>query len=184
MSLKAPLSRLSVAAIIMLSMQGCIWVEDTTDLRQFIAEKSAQPGGKIEPLPEFKAYESFVYEGSSLRDPFVPLVMLSEEQSPMESGTTELQPDDERLKEYLEDFPVDQLLMVGTITALKDGELISLIRDTNGEVHQVQVGNHMGLDYGVVMAIDERSMKLEEIVSNGRGGWMKRPRTVTLPEVE
>ena len=74
--------------------------------------------------------------------------------------------------------------MVGTITALDDGQLISLIRDTNGEVHQVVVGNHMGLDYGVVMAIDERSMKLEEIVSNGRGGWMKRPRTVTLPELE
>ena len=175
---------LAIAVGIMLLMQGCVWVEDTTDLRQFIAQKSAQPGGKIEPLPEFKAYESFVYEGSSLRDPFVPLVMLTEEQVPMQNGTTDLQPDNERLKEYLEEFPIDQLVMVGTITALQDRELISLIRDTNGEVHQVQVGNHMGLDYGVVMAIDERSMRLEEIVSNGRGGWMKRPRTVTLPEVE
>lgn len=177
-------SKISVAVALTLMMQGCIWVEDNTDLRQFVADKAAQPGGKIEPLPEFKPYESFVYEGSSLRDPFVPLVMLTEEQTIPQDGQTELQPDDGRIKEYLEEFPVDQLVMVGTITALEDGELISLIRDTNGEVHQVVVGNHMGLDYGVVMVIDERSMQLEEIVSNGRGGWMKRPRTVTLPELE
>lgn len=176
--------KISVAVALTLMMQGCIWVEDTTDLRQFVADKVAQPGGKIEPLPEFKPYESFVYEGSSLRDPFVPLVMLTEQQEIPLDGQTELQPDDDRIREYLEEFPVDQLVMVGTITALEDGELISLIRDTNGEVHPVVVGNHMGLDYGLVMAIDERSMQLEEIVSNGRGGWMKRPRTLTLPELE
>ena len=176
--------QIAAALTLALGLQGCIWVEDTTDLRQFVADKQAQPGGKIEPLPEFKPYESFVYEGSSLRDPFVPLVMLTEEVEPLQDGQTELQPDDDRIKEYLEEFPVDQLLMVGTITALDDGELISLIRDTNGEVHQVVVGNHMGLDYGEVVAIDERSMQLEEIVSNGRGGWMKRPRTVTLPDLE
>jgi len=176
--------QIAAALALALGLQGCIWVEDTTDLRQFVADKSAQPGGRIEPLPEFKPYESFVYEGSSLRDPFVPLVMLSEETSIPMDGQTELQPDDERIKEYLEEFPVDQLAMVGTITALENGELISLVRDTNGEVHQVVVGNHMGLDYGEVIAIDERSMKLEEIVSNGRGGWMKRPRTVNLPELE
>ncbi|NVK00007.1 MAG: pilus assembly protein PilP [Oceanospirillaceae bacterium] len=176
--------QIAAALALALGLQGCIWVEDTTDLRQFVADKSAQPGGRIEPLPEFKPYESFVYEGSSLRDPFVPLVMLSEETSVPMDGQTELQPDDERIKEYLEEFPVDQLAMVGTITALENGELISLVRDTNGEVHQVVVGNHMGLDFGEVIAIDERSMKLEEIVSNGRGGWMKRPRTVNLPELE
>jgi len=176
--------QIAAALALALGLQGCIWVEDTTDLRQFVTDKSAQPGGRIEPLPEFKPYESFVYEGSSLRDPFVPLVMLSEETSVPMDGQTELQPDDERIKEYLEEFPVDQLAMVGTITALENGELISLVRDTNGEVHQVVVGNHMGLDYGEVIAIDERSMKLEEIVSNGRDGWMKRPRTVNLPELE
>ena len=176
--------KLPVAFALAFTLQGCIWVEDTTDLRQFVTDKAALPGGKIEPLPEFKPYESFVYEGSSLRDPFVPLVMLTEEQVTPLDGQTELQPDQDRVKEYLEEFPIDQLVMVGTITALQDGALISLIRDTNGEVHQVEVGNHMGLDYGVVMAIDERSMRLEEIVSNGRGGWMKRPRTVTLPELE
>ena len=131
-----------------LSASGCLWVEDTTDLRAFVAQKAAQPGGKIEPLPEFKPYESFVYQGSSLRDPFVPLVMIIDEADPQPDGMTELQP------------------------------------DTNGEVHQVVVGSYMGLDYGVVVGIEERSIALEEIVSNGRGGWMKRPRTVTLPELE
>lgn len=175
---------LMLIATLSLGLQGCIWVEDTTDLRAFVAQKAAQPGGKIEPLPEFKPYQSFVYEGASLRDPFVPLVQIIEEVAQTPEGATELKPDEERVKEYLEEFPVDQLAMVGTITALEDGHLIALVKDTRGEVHQVIPGNYMGLDYGEVVAIEERSITLEEIVSNGRGGWMKRPRTVTLPELE
>lgn len=171
---------LTVAALL---TTGCIWVEDTADLHRFVAETLVRPGGRIEPLPEFKPYESFVYEGSSLRDPFQPLVAESEADEVAEPDSG-IKPDEERPKDYLESFAVDQLRMVGTITPRGDETLYALVRDNKNEIHRVTVGDHMGLDYGEVVQVDERTIKLVEIISNGRGGWMTRPRNLAMPEQE
>lgn len=170
--------------LLTLSLSGCIWVEDSADLRQFVSQTLAKPGGKIEPLPEFKPYESFVYEGPNLRDPFVPLVPASEAAEVADAESGGIQPDTERPKDYLEEFALDDLRMVGTITRLGQEQLFGLVRDTQGEIHQVGVGAHMGLDYGEVVRVTDRALELIEIVSNGRGGWMRRPRNLALPEQE
>ncbi|KGK42866.1 pilus assembly protein PilP [Nitrincola sp. A-D6] len=166
--------------LLVLLMQGCIWVEDTADLRAFVADRSSRPVGEIPPLPEFKPYEAFVYEGSSLRNPF--RVMMPEVvDQPQE--ISDVYPDPDRINDYLEQFAVDNLSMVGTITSPLEVELMyALVRDPLGEVHRVQMGDYLGLDNGQVIALDERRIELSEIVSNGRGGWMQRPRTIVLPE--
>ncbi|MCD8512400.1 MAG: pilus assembly protein PilP [Nitrincola sp.] len=166
----------------LLALQGCIWIEDTTDLRAFVADRSSRPVGEIPPLPEFKPYEAFVYEGSSLRNPFramVPEVAVAPE------IVSEVFPDPDRIPEYLERYAVDNLSMVGTITSpLNADQFFALVRDPLGEVHRVQMGDFLGLDSGQVVGLDERRIELSEIVSNGRGGWMKRPRFITLPETD
>ncbi len=172
-----------------LMVTGCVdWVDDTQDLKRFVAEAQNQPKGQIEPLPEFKPYRSFVYEGASMREPFAPLISVVEQ--PVESNdedselVSELTPDENRVKEYLEAFPLDSLSMVGTIT-MKNGEgLWALVQDQNSELHRVTVGSFMGLDHGEVVSLDERQINLMEIVTNGRGGWMKRPRSLALSEQE
>ena len=40
------------------------------DLDVFMAEKRAEPGGVIEPIPAFEAYEAFAYAAATLRSPF------------------------------------------------------------------------------------------------------------------
>ena len=172
-----------VLPLVSLVLSGCIWVEDTTDLRQFVSQTLAKPGGKKDPLPEFKPYEGFVYEGSSLRDPFQPLVPAAEAQE-IAAGDAGLKPDTERPKDYLESFAIDQLKMVGTISKLGHNDLFALVRDTAGEIHPVSVGDHMGLDYGEIIKVTDQAVELVEIVSNGRGGWMRRPRNLALPEQE
>lgn len=162
-------------------LSGCLWVEDTADLRRFVADTQARPVGRIEPLPEFKPYESFVYEGSSLRDPFVPLVPATQAEE-LIGDDSGIKPDENRPKEYLERFAIDQLSMVGTITSLEQQGLTALVRDNKGEIHRVAAGDHMGLDHGEVMEINEEALKLVEIISDGRGGWMKRPRNLAMPE--
>lgn len=167
-------------SLMLFVLAGCVWVEDTGDLRAFVAESSSRPVGEIEPLPEFKPYEAFVYEGSSLRDPFrvmVPEVAYTPEE------ISEVYPDPNRIKDYLEQYAVDNLNMVGTITSpLNADQFFALVRDPQGEVHRVVLGDYLGLDHGQIIALDERRIELTEIVSNGRGGWMKRPRTIVLPE--
>jgi len=176
-----------VLSLILLStlMSGCVvWVEDSSDLQQFVQRTKARPAGLIEPLPDYKAYESFVYEGASLREPFVALQPMQavgkiEEQDTSDNG---IYPDESRIKAYLEDFSLDDLSMVGTINMRGSEKLWALVKDTRNAVHRVSVGDHMGLDFGEIVAIDERKIELVEIVANGRGGWMKRPRTLALNE--
>ena len=172
--------RLWAVILLTLLVQGCIWVEDTADLRGFVADRSSRPVGEVPPLPEFKPYEAFVYEASSLRNPF--RAMLPEVVETTQE-VSDVYPDPDRINDYLERFAVDNLSMVGMITSPLEAELMfALVRDPLGEVHRVQMGDYLGLDNGQVVALDERRIELSEIVSNGRGGWMKRPRTIILPE--
>jgi type IV pilus assembly protein PilP len=169
-------------------LTGCVdWVEDTQDLVSFVNEAKRTPGGRIEPLPEFKPYQSFVYKGASMREPFIallPEVQLSEEELSAELAGNGLQPDNEREKSYLESFPIDELRMVGTITGREDSRLWALVRDSNAEIHRVAEGDYMGLDFGEITLLNEHGIQLVEIVKNGRGGWMKRSRSIALDEQE
>ncbi|MEH6576011.1 MAG: pilus assembly protein PilP [Amphritea sp.] len=178
------LFRLSVVILTVLAVNGCVWIEDTVDLRRFVTSEKQKRAAQVEPLPEFKPYHSFVYEGASLRSPFRPLVILTGIES---DGSTDLigqdnglKPDFEREKEYLEGFSLDNLKMVGTIGKNDSSDLWVLIRDGQGEVHRVTTGRYMGLDFGRIVAVNNGYVELLEIVSNGRGGWMKRPRSVVM----
>ncbi|MBA4503333.1 pilus assembly protein PilP [Marinobacterium sp. 3-1745] len=165
----------------MLPLSGCLWVDDTQDLQRYTREQQARPSGKIEPLPAFKPYEGFVYEGVSLRNPFRPIVRTSGEREDLAADEA-IQPDTERPKEYLEEFSIDELQMVGIITQPGGDTLWALIKDPRDEVHRVIAGSYLGNDYGEVTTISEHELHLVEIIENGRGGWMKRPRTLTLEE--
>ena len=172
----------SFIAIMVLSLQGCIWIEDTSDLRAFVNERQSRPVGEIPPLPEFIPYEAFIYEAASLRNPFLPIIPEVAQQPELISDVF---PDPDRIKEYLEQYALERLVMVGSITSpVSASDFFVLIRDPLGEVHRIQIGDFMGTQHGQVVGLDERRIELSEIVSNGRGGWMKRPRTITLQEVD
>ena len=51
-------------------LSGCSSKDDELD--QFIAETKKEPGGRVEPLPELKPYESYAYESTNMRSPFMP----------------------------------------------------------------------------------------------------------------
>ena len=82
------------------------------------------------------------------------------------------------MREPLESYPLDSLKMVGTIGAGAGME--ALIKDPQGVIHPVQLGNYMGQNYGHVSAIAEDHVDLVELVSNGTGGWMERDTTIAL----
>ena len=166
-----------------LLLGGCVWIEDVSDLRSFVEQEKQKKTIRVEPLPEFKAYHSFVYEGASMRSPFKPLISIVTFESDEETGAVGnngLTPDVDREKAYLETFSLDNLAMVGSINMNGDASRWALVKDEKGEVHRVSVGDYMGLDYGKVVAVNSDNVELLEIVTNGRGGWMKRPRSVVM----
>ncbi|MEH6445713.1 MAG: pilus assembly protein PilP [Oceanospirillaceae bacterium] len=169
-------------------MTGCVWIEDTGDLMQFVAQVQARPSRPIKSLPAFKAYEAFIYEGTSLRNPFLEVVKFVPEnedqefQLKVDLGDTAA-PNTQRLKSYLENFAVKDLKMVGNIRKGEEGNW-GLIVDTNGEIHRVSIGGFMGLDYGKIVNVDAKKIRLVETISNGRGGWITRPHSIELSETK
>ncbi|WP_148861706.1 pilus assembly protein PilP [Marinobacter fonticola] len=164
-------------------LAGCSQGSGYSDLDQFMAETRSKPRGFVEPLPEFKAYEAFTYSASDRRSPFeVPVeVQLTMVDEPPQ---TDIEPDLDRPKEVLENFQLTELNMVGTLRRA-DGNssgLYALVKDTGGGIHRVRKGNYMGQNYGRVVGVNETRIELIEIVPNGRGGWVERPRSLSLNE--
>jgi type IV pilus assembly protein PilP len=49
-------------------------------------------------------------------------------------------------------------------------------------VHRVKVGDYLGRNHGRIVAIDEARVDVVEIVPDGEGGWLERPRSLALKE--
>ncbi|ARU54880.1 MAG: pilus assembly protein PilP [Pseudomonadales bacterium] len=170
-----------VLPLVMLALQGCSAGRGFSDIDQFMAEMQSKPRGKIEQLPVFEAYEAFTYSAANRRAPFsVPVdIQLLERQLQENSTVT---PDLDRPKELLENYAIASLKLVGTLKRADSGPLFALIQDDEGGIHRVQEGQYMGKNHGRVIRVDDAGMQLVEIVPNGRGGWLERPRTLALIE--
>lgn len=149
--------------------------QDSSDLHGFIAQTKSAHVGSVDPIPQFKPYESFSYSAAELRDPFVATVDLKEDDT---TKTSLLNPDSTRPKQPLEDFPLDTLGMVGTLE--QDSQTWGLIKDPKNVVHRVQVGNYMGQSEGRIVEIDEVAIFLVEIVPDGIGGYIERDASIAI----
>ena len=86
-------------------------------------------------------------------------------------------PDFERAKTPLEHFALDELRMVGTLAGRNATR--ALLRDPQGRIHALRVGDHLGRDHGRVTAVYVASVDVIEIVRQGRQ-WLQRPRVIAL----
>lgn len=175
--MNASLTRLVVTAVLaVFALTAC--GGDMDDLDQYINTVKAKPGGRIEPLPEITPYEVFTYvaDAEGLRSPFVP--DSPQAASGMAAGGT--RPDPERSREFLEQFPLDTLRMVGT---LQLGETnFGLVQTSDGLIHRVVPGNYMGQNDGRIVAVNESEIELVEIISDGIGGYLEREAAVGLAD--
>ena len=163
----------TVAAVAVLAtVAGCS--DDTDELRAKIAEIKARPGGRIDPLPEVKPYETFAYPASDERSPFEPGMPASA------TGPNAIRPDSSRPREFLEQFSLDTLRMVGTLKL--QGRVYGLVQTKDGLVHRVLPGNHLGQSDGRITAIEEGKISLIEIVPDGMGGFVERPAALGLSD--
>jgi type IV pilus assembly protein PilP len=141
------------------------------ELERFIAETRKEPGGRVEPLPELKPYESYSYASADVRSPFMP-------GGSGAGSAAGLRPDTRRNREFLEQFSLDTLRMVGTLR-LND-RTYGLIKTKDGLVHRVLPGNYMGQADGKVTEVTPSKISVVEVVPDGLGGYMERPASLAL----
>ena len=159
-----------------LLLAGC-GGSDFSDLQVFMEETRARPAGKIEPLPRFKPYEAFTYSATSLRSPFQPPIRIDLTQR--QKGSQDIRPDENRVRQFLEGFNIEGFDMVGILSNQQGMQ--ALIRGA-GSVHRVKIGDYLGRNHGRITSIEEGRIDVVEIVPDGEGGWLERPRTLSLPE--
>jgi len=163
---------ISLALVLLVSCGG----GEHSDLRNFIDETKARPAGRIEPIPTFPPYETYVYSSASVRSPFDRPIDI--QRRVYAKANSNVRPDFNRTKEYLESFDLASLSMVGTLK--KGSSLWALVKDPSGGILRVARGNYMGQNHGKVITVDNTKIELIEIVSDGLDGWVERPRLLAL----
>jgi type IV pilus assembly protein PilP len=143
-----------------------------SDLQKWIDATRKKPGGRIQPLPEVKPYETYVYAAGNLRSPFQP-------QGPnANNGLAAARASSHRNREFLEGFSLDTLKMVGTFKV--GNNFYGLVQSKDGLVHKVQPGNYLGQNDGKVTEITGGRISLVEIIPDGLGGYIERPASLAL----
>ncbi len=168
-------------------LAGCV-SSDISDLEQWTQEVMSRKGGRIEPLPEIKPYEAYTYQAAEegKRNPFEPFYEVRQaqaEEAEDDGMTAEMEREiRHRNREELEQFELDSLRMVGT---MEDNEANwGIVRDPDGVVHRVRVGNYLGRNVGKIVNIFEDRIVLREIVKNNQGRWEERQAALALAETE
>ena len=173
--------KVSLLGSLLVLLSGC--GESHNDLRQFVDQIRAKPPGRIEPIPEFQPYQNFEYTSHDLRDPFKKVDFRRPElnEEDINNLSAGLRPDIDRVKEPLEDFPLDTLRLKGTIDD-REGVKWGLIFAPDNTIHRVIEGNYMGQNHGRIISVTDQTIELTEIVPDGLGNYIERSSAVTLIE--
>lgn len=178
-SMGRALAKAALIAMAGLLVVGCSG-DKLSDLRSFVKKEQAKPGGRVEPLPEVKPFESFTYRPAGRKSPFEPWGVSSGVAKASGSSTAGLHPDLNRRREPLESFPLDTLRMVGTLA--QKGMVWAIIKAPDGLVYRVKRKNYLGQNHGRIIKITEDKVELVEIVPDGLGGWRERRASLVLAD--
>lgn len=170
-----------ILLLINIFITGCNFNQDNTD--QLIEDIKNNVPKNIEPLPEIKEYLPVEYTATNIKDPFSSFNTLEIHTTKINAPINKLQlerPDHQRPREYLENYNLDNLTMVGTLK--KSNFTWGLIVDKSGMLHKVMEGNYVGKNSGKIKHISDEKIEIEEIVPDDQGGWINRVNTLKIKE--
>ncbi|TAH12277.1 MAG: pilus assembly protein PilP [Curvibacter sp.] len=152
------------------------------EIRQWMVNERNQARPKVTPIPEPKQFVPEPYLNVTAVEPFSNQKLtqaLKRDSAQTVSNAALVAPELARRKEPLEAFPLDTMVMVGSI--VKGGQPVALVKVDN-LLYQVKLGNYLGPNYGRVMKINETEVTLREIVQDAVGEWIERAATLSLQE--
>ena len=181
--------RLTIVLLAILGVAGCV-SGDMSDLEKQVSKIMSKPGGRLEPLPEIKPYEAYVYESGKLgaHNPFKRFYVVEQSlaieksEGPVDDGLTEEMRNEiqNRNREELERFELDSIKMVGTLQ--NEDNHWGILLDPGGIVHRVKTGNYIGLNIGKITSIEEEQIEVREIIKDNSGRYGERKALLPLTE--
>lgn len=152
------------------------------DIRQWMAEERNRTQPKVTPIPAPKQFKPEPYSNVTALEPFSNQKLtqaLKRDSSQAAANVALIAPELARRKEPLETFPLDTMVLVGSI--VKAGQHVALLKVDN-LLYQVRIGGYLGQNYGKVTKITETEITLREIVQDAVGEWIERVATIQLQE--
>ncbi|MBC7919033.1 MAG: pilus assembly protein PilP [Rhodoferax sp.] len=170
-----------LVCVALTSLGGCGSSKED-DVRQWMVNERNETRPKVKPIPEPKQFKPEAYVNASTIEPFSNQKLtqaLKRDSSQVASNGGLVAPELARRKEPLEAFPMDAMILVGSI--VKSGQPVALVKVDN-LLYQVKPGNYLGQNYGKVTKISETEVTLREIVQDAVGEWIERVATLELQE--
>lgn len=158
-----------------LLLVGCRANTDSID--QFVSDAHTHAKIHVDPLPEPYYFVADDFVMTSDRLPFVqpqPEKIDGQEAQ----GKDCWQPDNTRHPQSLERFPLDQLAIKGVMDGGK--QRWALIYTPESKLVKIREGQYLGLNHGRVLKVTPQFIDIEEILSDGKGCWLKRETQLAL----
>ena len=147
------------------------------DLAAWLDEVKARPGVQPGALPQISRPGEFRYEAGERPSPFAPIAPGNEE---TRRTGGEPAPDPAREPDFLENYSLDALRMVGSLR--QESGLYGLMQTPDGLIHRLATGDYLGRNHGRVVRISEEEVQLVELVADGNGGYLQRPAAISLDD--
>jgi type IV pilus assembly protein PilP len=139
-------------------------------------EETKSMRGKVTPLPEITAFPVVAYETETLTPPFAPGKIVT-----LEAVADKTAPDRTRPQQPLEIFPIEDLKVVGIISAGAVPYALIQTPPPNKPKH-VRVGEYMGRSFGKITAISKEGITVLETVKDANGAWVEQERKLDVPK--
>ena len=170
-------SRAVVAAAGVALLAAC--TGEQVELTQWMEQQKREVKPSVEPLSPPKKFNPQPYSALMGVDPFstqkLTVALKQEARQPNSMLAAEIN----RRKEPLEAYPLDQMVMVGSVT--KQARPYALLKVDN-LLYQVKLGDYLGQNYGKITRITETDISLREIVQDAAGEWVERAGSLQLQE--
>lgn len=171
-----------LALVASAALTGCIG-SDQDEINQWMAEQRAVTKPQVQPIPEPKTFKPEAYAMEGQVEPFsnqkLTQALKREAQQQGAASAALMAPELNRRKEALEAYPLDSMVMVGSL--MKQGQPVALIKVDN-LLYQVRPGNYLGQNYGKITKVGESEVVLRELVQDAAGEWVERVSTLQLQE--
>ncbi|MFD0669114.1 pilus assembly protein PilP [Ramlibacter sp. MAHUQ-53] len=173
---------LSAGALVVAAVLAGCGASGQQEIQAWMQQQRAQTKPKVEPLPEPKKFTPQAYTEAAATDPFSSQKLaqaLRRAAGQSAASSALVAPEMARRKEPLESYPLDTMVMVGSM--IRQGRPVALVRVDN-LIYQVRPGMYLGQNYGKITRVTETEVVLREIVQDPAGEWVERAATLQLQE--
>lgn len=167
----------STALLVVALLAAC--GADHEELQDWMERQRREAKPNVTPLEAPKRFDPQPYTSAQVVDPFsaqkLSVALKMEARQPNSLLASEMN----RRKEPLEAYPLDQMVMVGSVA--RQGVPYALLR-VDKLLYQVKAGDYVGQNYGRITQITETQVVLREVVQDAAGEWIERAATLQLQE--